>query len=88
MDGVLRIFSTNPPPPPVFSGAAQTDGNLVFTATNGIPYDPCCLQTTTNLVTPVWLCCATNRFNSDGMVNFTNVIAPGEPQRYFRMQVN
>ncbi|MFZ0827369.1 MAG: hypothetical protein WAO02_08085 [Verrucomicrobiia bacterium] len=89
IDGTLRIFSI-PTPPPAFSSVAQTGGNLVVTATAGIPYDPCYLFTSTNLATPLsdWTCVTTNYFDVTGATSFTNAIPSDEPARFYQLQVN
>lgn len=89
VDGVLRIFSTNTPPPR-FSGSALVQGNLMVNAANGIPYDACHLLTSTNIGAAQidWTCIATNYFDANGLTGFTNAISSNESQRYFRLQVN
>jgi T5SS/PEP-CTERM-associated repeat protein len=89
VDGVLRVFSTTTPAP-LLASATAAGGNLTLNASGGIPYDPCYLMTCTNFPpAPVdWTCIATNFFDSTGATGFTNAIPPGEPQRYFRLQVN
>ena len=89
VNGTLRIFSTNTPPP-VVSSVALAGTNLTMATTAGISYDPCYLLTSTNLATPLsgWSCAATNYFDVNGATSFTNIISPDEPARYFRLQVN
>ncbi len=89
VNGVLRIFPTHSQPPVLGSNVAIASGNLILSASSGIPYDPVYLLTSTNLATPTtnWTCCSTNYFDTTGAVSITNAIVPGEPQRYFRLQV-
>jgi T5SS/PEP-CTERM-associated repeat protein len=89
VNGTLRIFSTNTPPP-VVSSVALAGTNLTMTTSAGISYDPCYLLTSTNLATPLsgWSCAATNYFDVNGTTSFTNTISPDEPARYFQLQVN
>ncbi len=89
IDGVLRIFPTHSQPPVLGSNVAIASGNLILSASSGIPYDPVYLLTSTNVATPItnWTYCATNYFGTNGAVSITNAIVPGEPQRYFRLQV-
>ena len=89
IDGVLRVFSATTTPPTMAS-AMTADGNLVVSATGGIPYDPCYLLTCTNFPPTAadWTCIGTNYFDVNGAANFTNAIPADEPQRYFRLQVN
>ena len=88
VDGVLRVFSTSTPPP-TCSGTIPSAGNLMVSATAGIPYDPCYLLTSTNLATPLsgWSYVTTNYFDVNGTTSFTNTISANEPARYFLLQV-
>ncbi len=88
VDGTLRIFSV-PTPPPAVAVVSLSSGNITISASNGIPYDLCYLLTSTNVALPVaeWILCATNRFDSVGNVNFTNVIAFSDAKRFFRLAV-
>ena len=89
IDGTLRIFSTITSPPS-FSSVVQAGGNLVVTATGGIPYDACNLLTSTNLTTALsgWSSMATNNFDATGATTFTNNIYPGEPARFYELLVD
>lgn len=89
VDGVLRVFSTTTPAP-VIGSVTAANGNLLISASGGIPYDPCYLLTSTNLATPVsnWSCITTNYFDSTGATTFTNAISTDQTQQYFRLQVN
>ncbi len=89
VDGVLRVFSTTTPPP-VFGSITVANGNLLISASAGIPYDPCYLLTSTNLAAPIsdWLCITTNYFDLTGATTFTNAISTDQTQQYFRLQVN
>jgi hypothetical protein len=89
VDGVLRVVAKTPSPPPLISGTAISAGSFVMTAGNGVPYDPCVLLSSTNLAAGAagWTPWVTNYFDGYGNVIFTNPILPGEPGRYFRLQV-
>jgi T5SS/PEP-CTERM-associated repeat protein len=89
VDGVLRVLSSTTPPP-AFGSITTANGNLIITATGGVPYDPCYLLSCTNLpAAPAdWSCIATNYFDASGGTSFTNAAPAPEPQRYFRLQVN
>jgi hypothetical protein len=87
VDGVLQVVAKTPSPPPVISGTTLSAGNLVITGGNGVPYDPCVLLTSTNIAATVWTTWVTNYFDTSGNVIFTNPILPGEPARFFRLQV-
>ena len=34
-----------------------------------------------------WTFIATNQFNATGNFNFTNPVSPGEPQKFYRLQL-
>jgi T5SS/PEP-CTERM-associated repeat protein len=87
IDGVLQVVAKTPSPPPLISGTTLSAGNLVITGGNGVPYDPCVLWSSTNLAADVWTPWVTNYFDASGNVIFTNPILPGEPVRFFRLQV-
>jgi len=87
VDGVLRVFPAVSPPP-VISGTTIANGSLFINAGSGYSYDPCWLLTCTNLAAPVWSCIATNYFDVNGNITFTNTMSTGEPIRCFKLQVN
>jgi T5SS/PEP-CTERM-associated repeat protein len=88
IDGVLRVLPAVSSPP-VFGNVAISGGNFVLNASSGIAYDPVWFLTSTNLASPIasWACWSTNYFDTNGAVNITNIIVPGEPERYFLLQV-
>jgi hypothetical protein len=89
VDGMLRVLATTSAPP-VIGGITLLDGtSLVISASDGTPYDPVYVLTATNVTLPVmdWVYVATNNFDAAGNVRLTNAIAPDEPERYFRLQV-
>jgi T5SS/PEP-CTERM-associated repeat protein len=87
VNGFLRVFSV-PTPPPQIGVSNAPDGSLVLT-TQGIPYDPCYLLTSTNLSMPLtnWTYIATNYFDAGGNTSFTRPPL-GLPQQFFQVQVN
>jgi T5SS/PEP-CTERM-associated repeat protein len=87
VDGVLQVVAKTPSPPPLISSTTLSAGNLVITGGNGVPYDPCVLWSSTNLAAGVWTSWVTNYFDASGNVIFSNLILPGEPARFFRLQV-
>jgi len=89
VDGTLRVFSV-PTPSPHLTSFSATGGNLVISASGGIPYDPCRLVTSTNLLTPLasWIPLATNRFDGAGTTSFTNEIPAGAIARFFAIVVD
>ena len=61
--------------------------NLVINGTNGTPFNPVSLLTSTNLTLAMtnWVHLDTNNFDFIGNVSFTNATRSGEPQRYYRL---
>jgi T5SS/PEP-CTERM-associated repeat protein len=88
VDGTLRVLS-DPTPAPFIANAAGSDNGLTITATEGVPYDPVYLLTSTNVTVPSanWDVLATNHFDASGITTFTNALISGEPGRYFRLRV-
>lgn len=88
VDGVLRVLPAIIAPP-VIGSVAISGGNLIVNASSGIAYDPVYLLTSTNLVSPIsdWTCWSINYFDANGAVSITNIIVPGELERYFLLQV-
>jgi len=86
VDGVLRVVALQPLPPTI---AGQLSGtNFQIRASGGIPYDPCYLLTTTNIVSPAgWEYYATNTFDSSGNAVFNPTFLLDEKERFFRLQV-
>ena len=88
VDGTLRVFSV-PTPAPTLISVSHSGGSVQISASGGIPYDPCYLRTSTNLVAPLleWTPCATDRFDSAGNVSIVQAADPGAPQRFYRLSV-
>jgi T5SS/PEP-CTERM-associated repeat protein len=88
IDGTLRVAAVPTPPPhlrpPTFSGS-----NLSMAVSGGNAYEPCYLLSTTNVMLPFtsWSRLKTNSFNSSGNVTITIPKSPGDPQRYYTVQV-
>jgi len=85
VDGSIQVIGTAQP---VFASTTLSGTNLVITGTNGTPGTNYTVLTTTNLTIPLsnWVSILTNQFSPTGAFSFTNAIAPGEPQRYFRIR--
>jgi polygalacturonase len=99
--GCTGIISTNTPgqvnlvvsktPPHI--GAAGTVGgggsNVVFSGGVGAPGSIYYVLASTNVALPLsnWTVLATNQFNYGGSFSFTNVINPGVPRQFYRLQV-
>ncbi|TAL04782.1 MAG: hypothetical protein EPO07_04735 [Verrucomicrobia bacterium] len=73
--------------PPVISSVAVSGGNLIGSGSGGPTNSPYYVLTTTNLAVPVtnWTRLQTNQFGNTGTFSFTNAIAPGVPQSFYRL---
>jgi hypothetical protein len=85
VDGSIIVDGT---PLPSFSSITVSGASVIVTGTNGLPNAPYNVLTATNAALPVssWSSLATNQFDANGGFAFTNSIAPGELQRYFRIR--
>jgi autotransporter-associated beta strand protein len=84
-NGTLRVIAASPP---VLS-ASISGTNLVLSVTNGIPTANCYILTATNLIVPVsnWTRLATNSFDLNGNLVFTNLVIRTAPARFYRVQL-
>jgi T5SS/PEP-CTERM-associated repeat protein len=86
VDGVLRVVALQTLVPTI-AGVQLSGTSIQVRASGGIPYDPCYLLTTTNIVSPAaWEFCGTNIFDSFGNAVFNWTIYLGEKERFFRLQ--
>jgi len=85
VDGSIEVVGVSLPK---FSSIKLSGTNVILSGTGGTPNAPYAVLTATNVTTPLsnWLSILTNQFDSGGGFSFTNGIAPGEPQRYFRIR--
>jgi hypothetical protein len=88
-NGILGIVSS-PTSPPRFGAIAVNGTNLILSGTNGVPYWPCTLMSTTNLAAPTdqWSAVATNWFDAGGKLAFTNFPSASDSQIFYRLQLN
>ncbi len=89
LDGTIAVFSTAPITPPVFTSVVAVGPNLVMSGTNGPANTAYFVLSATNVALPAadWTRLATNNFNGSGNFAFTNAIAPGIPQQFYRLQL-
>ncbi|HXB60334.1 MAG TPA: hypothetical protein VNU95_12240 [Candidatus Acidoferrales bacterium] len=76
---LFRLGLKSSPPQPKFSMTSATGGNqMVINGSNGIPGWVCYLIATTNPVLPTaqWQVIATNTFDNNGNISFTNTAGP------------
>ena len=84
VDGTLRI--TNAPVPRI-AQLVWVGNNLVLGVTNGSPGFTAYVQAATNLASPQnWVLMSTNLFDGSGNLLWTNLIKPGVPAIFFRLE--
>jgi T5SS/PEP-CTERM-associated repeat protein len=83
VDGSIEVVGA-----PRFTNITASGTNMIVAGTNGTTSGNYAVLTATNVTLPLsnWVSIATNPFNSGGGFSFTNGIAPGELQRYFRLR--
>jgi len=74
---------------PVISSVIVSGGNLIFSGTNGVGNGNYVVLTSTNVTAPLtgWTALATNIFDANGGFHATNTISPGNPQQFYRIQL-
>jgi hypothetical protein len=77
------------PPRVAGLGIGMSGTNAVINGTNGILGGTYYVLASTNLTVPWtnWPVVATNSFDGSGCGKYTNLVSPGSPQRFFRIQV-
>lgn len=73
--------------PPVISSVSSGGGKIIFSGTNGFPWDTYYLLSSTNLVLENWTVEATNTFDANGAFSITNPVTPEMPQKFYRLQL-
>ena len=79
-----------PANPPRITGIGLNGPTLTLTATNGLPNEGYALLSSTNVALPLnqWTPVLTNKFDGSGNLNLsTNVINPGDAQRFYILQM-
>ena len=73
---------------PIFSDAKVSGANLVLSGSNGVANGAYYVLTSTNVATPLgnWLKFSTNNFDANGAFSVTDVINPGVPQCFYRLE--
>jgi hypothetical protein len=74
---------------PRITNAALSDNRLVFSGTNGVTNLSYVELSSTNLAAELanWTAVTTNYFDNKGAFQVTNLLSPGDPQRYFRIAI-
>ena len=85
-DGTIRIGIETPP---VIGGISISVGNLVMSGTGGVTNGTYYVLTSTNLTAPManWTRLLTNQFDGNGNFNFTNIMDPNSPQKFYLLQL-
>jgi hypothetical protein len=73
--------------PPVITNALINNGQFILSGTNGFDGDNYYLLSSTNLALGNWAMEATNAFDATGSFSITNTVAPGAPQKFYRLQL-
>ncbi|HEX4350190.1 MAG TPA: hypothetical protein VH251_07375 [Verrucomicrobiae bacterium] len=73
--------------PPVITRALFGNGQLALSGTNGFAGDTYYLLSSTNLVSGSWVAVATNTFTGTGPFTATNAVPTGDPQMFYRLQL-
>jgi hypothetical protein len=66
-----------------------SDGNLIFSGTNGVSNASYIVLASTNVATLLvnWTALVTNTFDANGAFYVTNTISSGTPQQFYRIQL-
>jgi hypothetical protein len=85
----ITSIVSGPTPPPDFTGISESEGNFIFSGTNGVPNWTYYVLTSTNLALPVsqWTAIATNTFDGNGYFNFTNAANSNGQQGFYLLQL-
>ena len=85
----LNLFPATATSTPMISSVSLNGPNVVLAGSNGPPEWPYLLLTSTNLSLPLaaWPISGTNTFDAIGNFIVTNVVAPGAPESFYRLQL-
>lgn len=77
-------------PPPLIQTATALKKNIALNGANGVPGWTYYVLTSTNLTLPLsqWQVLGTNSFDSLGQFAFTNALAGGAPQQFYRLSLD
>jgi hypothetical protein len=74
--------------PVIMGSALSNDGRFIFSGTNGFAGDNYYLLTSTNLAEDSWtLESSNNTFDANGAFSVTSTVTAGEPQKFYRVQL-
>lgn len=85
VDGTISVLSITPPTP-VINQVEISNGNFIFSGTNGS--GTYYVLSSTNLALPLsqWSSVSTNTFLGNGQFFITNPITPGSPQQFYMLK--
>ena len=86
VDGSIEVITAGGQP--AIASISLSGTNVMFTGTNGTPGANYTVLAATNVALPAsnWTAIATRQFDASGGFAFTNAIAPGIPQRFYRLR--
>lgn len=88
LNGTISVVSVTPPTPHI-TQVQISNGNIVFSGTNGPDSGTYYVLSSTNVTLPLnlWTHLSTNSFNGTGQFSVTNPVSPGVSQQFYLLQV-
>jgi len=85
--GKLKVVAA--PSQPIINGVTLSGSSLIFSGTNGMANSNYVVLASTNLAATLinWTVLFTNTFDANGIFHVTNTISPGNPQQFYRIQL-
>lgn len=86
----IEVFGISTTPAiPQITAATATNGNLVFSGSNGVSNGSYHLLTSTNAATPLanWTVLSTNSFDANGNFSVTNPVSTTVPQQFYLLRL-
>ncbi len=86
--GELNVVAA--PSHPVVNNVMVSNGNLIFSGTNGVVNGNYVVLVSADLAAPIadWIPLATNSFDTNGAFSVTNAILPGTPQQFYCIRLH
>jgi hypothetical protein len=86
-NGKLKVVAA--PAQPAINNVMVSGSSLIFSGTNGVANSNYVVLVSTNVATPLtsWTPLVTNAFDANGAFHVTNIISPGNPQQFYRIQL-
>jgi fibronectin-binding autotransporter adhesin len=85
-NGIISVVAVTPP---VLDNLTLTGSNLTFSASGSVPGGTFWLLASPDLALPLanWTHVTTNTFDGNGSFNFSNALAPGSTQQFYRVVI-